>query len=141
MKRGIKESMNLGDVVSFSNEEELNVWADEPPTCNKLSGTDATIFSTFRRPEEGVTVFSAELCRSLVLNFESKGKYNGVPVSKFSTDFGDIKVGILYAKLCSQIVDRNQLTKAFLVSNSKSSSGFVFYLFNIQIQAEEALRF
>lgn len=92
VNRGIKEHGNVGDVLSFSNEEELNVWAEEPSTCNKLAGTDGSIFSTFRRPEEGVTIFSAELCRSLFLTAESKGKYNGVPITRYYTDFGDIKV-------------------------------------------------
>ncbi|KAL5276348.1 Snmp1 family protein [Megaselia abdita] len=91
VKRGINESEDLGQVVCFNGEEKLTVWSEDPPTCNMISGTDSTIFSTFRTEQEGVTVFSAELCQSLKLDFEEKRHFNGVKVSKFSSDFGNIK--------------------------------------------------
>lgn len=95
MNRGLNDSENLGQVVSFADKQVLNTWAEDPPTCNQIIGTDSTIFSAFRTADEGVTVFSAELCQSLKLNFESNGLYNGVPISRFTSDFGDIMVIIL----------------------------------------------
>lgn len=61
MKRGIKNIKQLGQVVQFKGENALNVWSGDK--CNKLSGSDSTIFPPFLTPQDPVAAFTPEICR------------------------------------------------------------------------------
>lgn len=80
----------LGQVLEYEGEDELNVWPGDE--CNKLKGTDSTIFAPLMKPSDGLWTFSADLCRSMGPQFQKKVKYNGLPAFRYTMDFGDIKV-------------------------------------------------
>lgn len=61
VKRGIKNVTDVGKVVEFEEKTKLDVWNGDH--CNKLAGTDGTIFSPFIAEGQQMTSFSAELCR------------------------------------------------------------------------------
>jgi len=61
VKRGIKNIKDLGQVVLFKEEQALNVWSGDK--CNKLAGSDSTIFPPFLNPQDTVAAFTPEICR------------------------------------------------------------------------------
>jgi len=61
VKRGIRNIKELGQVVQFNGEDALNVWSGDK--CNKLSGSDSTIFPPFLTPQDNVAAFTSEICR------------------------------------------------------------------------------
>ena len=61
MKRGIKNIKELGQVVQFNGENALNIWSGDK--CNKLTGSDSTIFPPFLTPQDPVAAFTPEICR------------------------------------------------------------------------------
>lgn len=109
--RGVKDIMQLGEVVKFNDEKEVDAWDGE---CNKIIGTDSTMYTENKIPlmrnfEFIVTIFSRsfapfhaktdilyafapDLCRSLGAQYHRPSSYNGVPTGFYSIDFGDIKV-------------------------------------------------
>ncbi|KAM7343534.1 sensory neuron membrane protein 1-like isoform 2-T2 [Cochliomyia hominivorax] len=89
VSRGIRNNRMIGQVLEFEGEEELNVWPGEE--CNRLRGTDSTIFAPLMKPHEGLWAFSADLCRSLGPQFQKKVKYNGIQALRYTMDFGDVK--------------------------------------------------
>ena len=61
MKRGMKNIKELGQVVQFKGENALNIWSGDK--CNKLTGSDSTIFPPFLTPQDPVAAFTPEICR------------------------------------------------------------------------------
>jgi len=61
VKRGIENIKELGQVVEFKGQKKLNIWSGE--NCNKLVGSDSTIFPPFLTPADNVTAFTPEICR------------------------------------------------------------------------------
>lgn len=41
--RGVKDVHKLGEIVTFNGEEEIDNW-DDDGECNKISGTDSTMY-------------------------------------------------------------------------------------------------
>ncbi|XP_075167837.1 sensory neuron membrane protein 1-like [Haematobia irritans] len=89
VSRGMRNYRTIGEVLEFDGDTELNVWPGDE--CNKLRGTDSTIFAPLMKPSEGLWSFSADLCRSLGPQFEKKVTYNGLPAYRYIMDFGDIQ--------------------------------------------------
>ncbi|XP_017775707.1 PREDICTED: sensory neuron membrane protein 1-like [Nicrophorus vespilloides] len=87
VKRGVKNSHDLGKVVEFEGQTELEIWGSEE--CNTYQGTDTTIFPPFLTKEEGLVSFAPDLCRVLAAYYVDDTKYAGLPVRRYSADFGD----------------------------------------------------
>ncbi|CRL04099.1 CLUMA_CG017212, isoform A, partial [Clunio marinus] len=86
--RGIKDIMQLGEVVKFDDEEEVDAWDGE---CNEIIGTDSTIFAPFHDKKDILYAFAPDLCRSLGAEYLKPSSYNHVPTGYYSMNFGDIK--------------------------------------------------
>lgn len=80
----------MGQVLQFDDEDELTVWPGKE--CNKLRGTDSTIFAPLMKPSEGLWTYSTDLCRALGPQYQRKVSYNGLPALRYTMDFGDVKV-------------------------------------------------
>ncbi|XP_055299621.1 sensory neuron membrane protein 1-like [Sitodiplosis mosellana] len=85
--RGKKNYRDLGRVISFNGETEMNAWDEDE--CNTYVGTDSTIFPAFMSKEEGIWAYEPSICRSLGASYRSKSKYNGLPVLVYEMDMGE----------------------------------------------------
>lgn len=54
--RGKKNSPDMGRVVAFNDEPEMDVWDGDE--CNEYVGTDSTIFPPYMDPKDGIWVSS-----------------------------------------------------------------------------------
>lgn len=52
--RGYKNSPDMGQVLSFNGDEEMDMWADDE--CNQYRGTDSTIFAPYMNKNDGIWV-------------------------------------------------------------------------------------
>jgi len=80
--RGVRDSNEFGQIVSWNGKSELTWWGGE--FCNKLNGTDGSIFAPFVTRERTLRIFSEELCRSLYLEYATDVTYMGIPGFRFS---------------------------------------------------------
>ncbi|EAA07986.4 AGAP002451-PA [Anopheles gambiae str. PEST] len=87
--RGVKNIRDLGRVVSYNEETEMDIWDGDE--CNQYIGTDSTIFPPFLTAQDRLWAWSPEICRSLGAHYVHKSKYAGLPMSYFELDFGDLK--------------------------------------------------
>lgn len=88
--RGVKNVHDMGRVVEFNGEPEMDTWDGDE--CNKFKGTDSTIFPPFLTKEEGLWAFAPDLCRSLGTEYVGKSKYMGIKLDEFSIKFPDLRV-------------------------------------------------
>lgn len=84
--RGKKSIKELGKVVAFDDETELTVWDGDE--CNKIIGTDGTIFPPFQTKKHDYLIFVPPLCRTLTAKYVGKSKYSGVKTKRFKIDIG-----------------------------------------------------
>lgn len=86
--RGMKKLRDLGRVIEFNEEPELDVWDGDE--CNELRGTEGSIFPPFGEKEDAVWAFEAGICRSMSTVYEGKSTYGGLPTSHHIIELGDI---------------------------------------------------
>lgn len=83
--RGAKHSEDIGRVISFNEEEEMDVWEEG---CNHYVGTDSTIFPPFINPKDGVWAYEPSVCRALGATYLQPSQYHGIPTLEFQLDIG-----------------------------------------------------
>ncbi|XP_026822399.1 sensory neuron membrane protein 1-like [Rhopalosiphum maidis] len=83
VKRGYKMSpLDVGQVVRFNDKHKMEVWPGDE--CNRIYGTDTTIFQPFITRDTNLASFSGDICRSLAPDFLQETKYNGLNVFEYS---------------------------------------------------------
>ncbi|XP_055548677.1 sensory neuron membrane protein 1 isoform X1 [Wyeomyia smithii] len=87
--RGVKNVRDLGRVVSYNDEIEMEIYDGD--SCNQYIGTDSTIFPPFLTKNDKLWAWSPDICRSMGAHYIGKAKYDGMPMSLFKLDFGDLK--------------------------------------------------
>lgn len=90
MFRGYKNYRDLGRVVSFDGETELDAWPtiDDDDSCNKYVGTDSTVFPPLVKHAEPLFAFEPSICRSLAATYEEPSEYAGIPTKRYGFDLG-----------------------------------------------------
>ncbi|CAG9861579.1 unnamed protein product [Phyllotreta striolata] len=86
--RGTRNYHDVGRIVEHDGQTKMSVWPTEE--CNKITGTDGTIFPPMLTTEEGLVSFAPDLCRSLAAFWVKKTKYDGIPVNEYSASLGDM---------------------------------------------------
>ncbi|KAG5888615.1 hypothetical protein JTB14_037827 [Gonioctena quinquepunctata] len=86
--RGTKDHRYVGRIVEYDNAKEMSVWPTEE--CNKIHGTDGTIFPPLLKYDDGLISFAPDLCRSLNAFFVRKTKYDGIPCGEYTASLGDM---------------------------------------------------
>lgn len=61
VKRGLRDVQEVGQVIKFNGESEMNVWDGMP--CNQIKGSDTTIYPPFMNGSDDIWSFSTEICR------------------------------------------------------------------------------
>lgn len=87
VKRGIKNSHDLGRVLEYEDKKQMDIWGSKE--CNQYHGTDSTIFPPFLKREEGLWSYAPDLCRSLGAYYTGSTTYDNIPVDIYKADLGD----------------------------------------------------
>lgn len=82
VKRGYKMSpLEVGQVVRFNDKHKMDVWPGEE--CNRIYGTDTTIFQPFITPDTNLASFSGDICRySALMLYIIPSKYHEYALDK-----------------------------------------------------------
>lgn len=89
MDRGIKNVTNLGNILEFDGESEVNVWNGDK--CNQIVGTDTTIFAPYKKKGEPLWIFEQSVCRSFAATYTGKDNtFRGIPTAMYTLEFDDI---------------------------------------------------
>lgn len=59
--------MDVGKVVAIDGETERTIWRDQ---CNKIEGTDGTIFPPFLTEKDRLESYATDLCRYVNFTFK-----------------------------------------------------------------------
>lgn len=87
--RGIKNHRDIGRVITYNDEPEMDVWDGDE--CNQYHGTDTTIFPPLMKKEEGLWAYDPNICMSIGAQYEKPSKYMGIPTLRYGLDFGDVR--------------------------------------------------
>ncbi|XP_022906339.2 sensory neuron membrane protein 1-like isoform X1 [Onthophagus taurus] len=87
VKRGIQNYKETGRLLEYNDQAELTIWGSKE--CNQFRGTEGTIFPALPIPKADIPSFAYPLCRVVDAKYDSKTKYDGIPVNKYVADFGD----------------------------------------------------
>jgi len=78
---GVGDLNNVGQVVSFDGKTELDWWASEE--CNRIQGTDGSIFHPEVQKNETLYIFNKDLCQSLPLEYQEDARHHGINTYRF----------------------------------------------------------
>ncbi|KAK9875890.1 hypothetical protein WA026_009677 [Henosepilachna vigintioctopunctata] len=87
VKRGIKNSKDLGLLVEYDGMKKLDMY--DSKECNSFQGTDGWIFPVGLPIGEDLKAFSGELCRNIKIKYVQPEPYKGVPTDLYEGDLGD----------------------------------------------------
>ncbi|KAK9679045.1 CD36 family [Popillia japonica] len=79
---GMKDIRDLGKIRAWNGKRSIETWAgDNTSKCNKLQGTDSTIYApgAFSNPEETFFTFSTEICRTIKYRVVEEVEFKGIP--------------------------------------------------------------
>lgn len=82
--RGSRDASDIGRVVSFNGETEMDFWDDDE--CNQYVGTDSTIFPPYMNVKDGIWAYEPSVCRAMGAEYVGKSKYHGIPTREFTLD-------------------------------------------------------
>lgn len=85
--RGVKDLKDVGRVIEYDEEPELDVWDGDE--CNAIKGTEGTVFPPYLDVGSDVYAFSPALCRSIAITYVKKTKNFGIPTYEYTLDFPD----------------------------------------------------
>lgn len=80
--RGVRDTEEFGMITKWNKTAELSWWGGEE--CNKIKGTDGSIFPPFVSRDRVLNLFSEELCRSLYLTYTKDIEFRGIPGYRFA---------------------------------------------------------
>lgn len=75
---GMDDVKKTGSIQSWNDQEYQNVWVGEDSACNKVEGTDASVYPPHQDKNKILTVFSSDICRTVQLKFEKDSEYKGI---------------------------------------------------------------
>ncbi|CAL8145243.1 unnamed protein product [Orchesella dallaii] len=81
---GYDSSEKFGRVKTWDSKSDLLFWR-RFSECDKIKGTDGSVFQPFLTKQSQIEAFSPDVCRSITLIFENETEYKGVPGYRFTT--------------------------------------------------------
>jgi len=85
IETGREEISKLGSIVSFNNENYLTKWgnASTDAQCNKIHGTDGSLFPPFVSKNHTFFIFQKDLCRALPITYSETVMHHGLESYRF----------------------------------------------------------
>jgi hypothetical protein len=80
---GVGDSSVFGQILTWNGYSDLNLWHNLSE-CDRVKGSDGTIFPPFVEKERIVEIFSSELCRSIYLTYSSEETIKDIKGYKFT---------------------------------------------------------
>lgn len=94
VKRGSKNSNEMGKITALNGEPELDLFEGDQAHCNKINGTDRTIFPGYQKDDELVWSYVVSACRSVVFRRQGHRKVSGIKTTYKSINFQDEAVSL-----------------------------------------------
>lgn len=82
MYTGVENSLNFGKVKNWNGRSELGFWRQHSD-CDKIRGTDGSIFHPFLNKESKLEAFSSDICTSLALEYSEDVEHLGIQGFRF----------------------------------------------------------
>lgn len=82
MYTGVDDSDDFGRIKTYKGGEDLEFWVRNTE-CDKVKGTDGSLFAPFFTKDRKFDVFSSDLCRSLDFAFDSETEVRDVKTYRF----------------------------------------------------------
>lgn len=79
---GVQDSSKFGVIRSWNNAPNLTFWDDK--YCNMINGSDGALFPPFVTRDRVLPIFSADLCRSLYLTYDTDTEIHGLQGFRFT---------------------------------------------------------
>lgn len=89
--RGKKNITDVGQVLEYNGLSQMQAW--DKDECNRIKGTDGTIFPAFQEKEQGFTIFIPEMCRAMTVEYQHPSTFSGIKTNKFTMSFDVSKYG------------------------------------------------
>ncbi|KAL0280750.1 UNVERIFIED_CONTAM: hypothetical protein PYX00_001958 [Menopon gallinae] len=82
VRLGVKDLEKIGQIMSWQEKSDLGtMWGGK--TCNKVYGTDSTVFRPYLEDADVLTVFNGDICRTVNLTYKGPEEYKGVPARRY----------------------------------------------------------
>ncbi|XP_039964589.1 sensory neuron membrane protein 2 isoform X3 [Bactrocera neohumeralis] len=85
---GKGDAQRVLEIQKLDDSHNLQVWLNgsegETSMCNQINGTDASSYPPFRKRGDSMYIFSADICRSVQLFYQSDIQYQGIPGFRYS---------------------------------------------------------
>ncbi|XP_044258698.1 sensory neuron membrane protein 2-like [Tribolium madens] len=90
VKRGIKDVHSLGQIIRWNNATYTDYWhgleKNTSTSCDKVQGTDATLYPPYVRKDYIFQIYSTDICRSVEIKFSKEQVYKGIKGYLFTAD-------------------------------------------------------
>ncbi|XP_058792638.1 sensory neuron membrane protein 1-like [Phymastichus coffea] len=86
IRRGIRNIMEVGDLIEFNDMKNMSVWDDDK--CDAFIGTDGTLFHPFINKRKNIYVTNTFFCRRLTYSYDSEVQFAGLKLFRYTTSLG-----------------------------------------------------
>lgn len=73
---GLKNEKTVGTIILYNEKDSLTYWEGE--SCNKLEGTDGSVFPPKTQSTDILKMLEVDLCRSVGFEYEKDMQYKSV---------------------------------------------------------------
>ncbi|XP_021564373.1 scavenger receptor class B member 1 [Carlito syrichta] len=78
---GVKDFGRIHLVDKWNGLSRVNFWHSDQ--CNMINGTSGQMWAPFMTPESSLEFYSPDACRSMKLDFQATGVFEGIPTYRF----------------------------------------------------------
>lgn len=79
---GVSDWRRTGVIERFDGSPYLTFWNSN--SCNRVNGSDGSLFPPGLTPNSSVYLFARDMCRSLLLEYERTARHDGVETLRFT---------------------------------------------------------
>ncbi|CAH1116434.1 unnamed protein product [Phaedon cochleariae] len=87
VNRGLDDITKLGQIIRWNDESELSFWgriqSTNNDTCNKVRGSDSTIYPPHVTKTRTFDIYSTDICRIVQISFQTTDTYSGIDAYRF----------------------------------------------------------